>query len=57
MEAKQFYVYIMTNASRTLYTGMTSDLEKRVLGSQAQNHFWIYRQVQHYVASVVRIDK
>ena len=27
---KQYYVYIMTNRSRTLYTGVTSDLAGRV---------------------------
>jgi putative endonuclease len=27
---KMYYVYIMTNRSRTLYTGVTSKLEKRV---------------------------
>ena len=27
---KKYYIYIMTSMSGTLYTGITSDLEKRV---------------------------
>jgi putative endonuclease len=30
MGVKEYYVYIMSNASRTLYVGVTSNLEQRV---------------------------
>ena len=30
MMSKEYYVYIMTNRSRTLYTGVTGDLMRRV---------------------------
>ena len=30
MEMKQYFIYIMTSPSGTLYTGMTNDLRRRV---------------------------
>ena len=34
---KEYYIYIMTNKSRTLYTGVTGDLEGRVYQHKHQH--------------------
>ena len=48
---KQYFVYIMTNKSKTLYTGVTNDLTRRVaehqqgLGGQFTKKYRITRLV------------
>ena len=34
---KEYYVYILTNASKTLYTGMTNDLERRIFEHKSKS--------------------
>jgi putative endonuclease len=36
--AQDYFVYIMSNVSRTLYIGMTNNLERRVLEHRAKSH-------------------
>ena len=35
MSAELFYVYILSNRSRTLYIGVTNDIEKRIAQQKA----------------------
>jgi putative endonuclease len=57
---RQYYVYIVTNARRTLYTGVTNDLERRVyqhknkLASGFTSRYHIGRLVYYEVTSDVR---
>jgi len=54
---RQHYVYIMTNRSRTLYTGVTNNLERRVgehrqgIGSKFCNRYRINRLVYYETCS------
>jgi putative endonuclease len=56
----QYCVYIMTNRSRTLYTGVTSNLERRVydhkrgMGSKFTSRYNITQLVYYECGSDVR---
>ena len=58
---KEYYVYIMINKSRTLYTGVTGDLEHRVYqhkhekGSNFTRRYKI-NQLVYYVSFVSILD-
>jgi putative endonuclease len=57
---KTYYVYIMASASRTLYTGVTNNLDRRVLQHRRKllpgftSHYNINRLVHFEVFSEIR---
>ena len=57
---RQYYVYIMSNTSRTLYTGITNDFERRVLEHKSRTKpgfskkYNIHKLVYFEIASDVR---
>jgi putative endonuclease len=57
---KQYYVYIMTNKSRTLYAGVTNNLERRIyehkhqMGSTFTTRYNITRLVYFEVFAEIR---
>jgi putative endonuclease len=64
---KRYYVYILTNPSRTLYTGITSHLQQRVLQHKAKTfpgftskyniNRLVYFEVFEYVGNAIAREK
>ena len=38
MSSREYYIYVLTNRSGTLYTGVTNDLYRRILEHRAGKH-------------------
>jgi putative endonuclease len=67
MMSKEYYVYIMTNKSRTLYTGVTNDLMRRVyehknkllegFTSKYSIQYLVYYEATSSIDSAIRREK
>lgn len=65
--SKEYYVYIMTNKSRTLYTGVTNDLMRRVyehknklikgFTSRYNIQFLVYYETSSSIYSAIKREK
>ena len=65
--AKTYYVYILTNNSRTLYTGMTNNIERRLyehknklikgFSSKYNLTKLVYLECTRYVNSAIILEK
>ena len=54
-EPKTYYVYILTNRSKTLYTGVTSNLEQRVW--QHKHHVFLGFTTDYKIDRLVYLER
>ncbi|MCA9454123.1 MAG: GIY-YIG nuclease family protein [Nitrospira sp.] len=53
-QMKQYCVYIMTNQSGTLYTGVTNALTRRIYEQQAGRSRTFHNEIPHHTIIVLR---
>ncbi len=52
---KQYYVYIMTNRSKTLYTGVTNNLQRRMY--EHKHHLVARFTSTYHIARLVYVEE
>ena len=52
---KQYYVYIMTNRSQTLYTGVTNDLQRRMY--EHKHHLVVGFTSKYHITRLVYFEE